>query len=133
MAKTTRKNKPARASKSKQDTSPNKEIISIVGDGNVVGNHSSSHVTKIASRPTPTPLASPAPANSRNRQPLWIVTAGGITSAILAITTNVIAAYLQETFGILNDITRFAAVVVVFLVSLGITIWLGIRHHQPAH
>jgi uncharacterized membrane protein len=72
----------------------------------------------------------PASADSHWRRPLWIVVVGGIVSVVLAVVTNIIAAYLQERFEILSEVGRLVFVIIVFLVSLGAAILIEVKHSR---
>jgi hypothetical protein len=55
------------------------------------------------------------------------IIASTVAASVLGIATNIIATYLQERFNLLNNQGRFAVVVVVFLITLAIGIWLAVN------
>ncbi len=50
-----------------------------------------------------------------------------VSSAILAVTVNLATSYLQEQHQLVSDEVRFVTVAVVFIVSLGVLIVVGLR------
>jgi hypothetical protein len=50
-----------------------------------------------------------------------------IIATILGILSDLIAAYIQDHFNILNSQARFGIVLAVFISSLSIGVWLAIK------
>ncbi|RLF49734.1 MAG: hypothetical protein DRN19_05530 [Thermoplasmata archaeon] len=53
-----------------------------------------------------------------------------VVAVILGIASNIVAAYLQDQFNLLNDQGRFVVVVAVFTVTLAIGTWLAVKQGQ---
>ena len=124
MAKNSQKSKRKKNDKVKSRTSDDSKAIKIVGDGNVIGDHSSSQVTKLEYKNT----SQKSPPSSSQKRSALLIFVGLVISTLIAITTDIIAAYLQDKLNIFTDNTRLAIVIVVFLVALVIAIWLTIKY-----
>jgi hypothetical protein len=124
-----------------------KGVTQIIGDGNIIGDHSTSHVVKTETHINK-PITGPVHTGSgninvepnvnqsfppdistktlsdRHSYVFWIVV-GVLAASISSLTSNIIATYLQEQFNLLNNQGRFVIVVIVFFVTLAISIWVA--------
>jgi hypothetical protein len=138
-----------------QNAAAGKGVTQIVGDGNVVGEGSMSHVNKTETHfhaPVTGPVHSgsgdihvqsgedqpPSPPSSSEvtstRRPRWgWIAFSVVVAAISGIAANIIATKLQEQFDLLSNPGRFAIVVVVFVITLAIGVWLAVKQgHKPS-
>ena len=65
--------------------------------------------------------------NGGHRKPVLLVVVGLLLATILGILSNIIAAYIQEKHGLINDSGRFAVVFAIFILFLTASIVIVIR------
>ena len=65
--------------------------------------------------------------DSAKRSIYFKVILGIVVSTFLGIATNILANYLQESFNLIKTSERILAVLIVFMISLVVTIILGIK------
>jgi HEAT repeat protein len=75
------------------------------------------------------PLFAPESAESRS-SPARFIILGTLVAALSGLASNILAAYLQERYRLITDTGRLGLVVTVFVLTLGISIWLALRQEK---
>ena len=94
--------------------------------------HTGSGDVKIDTNQSPSPRTTSIDSSdsSIRRFRARLMAISTVVAVILGIASNIVAAYLQDQFNLLNDQGRFVVVVAVFTVTLAIGTWLAVKQGQ---
>lgn len=74
-------------------------------------------------------LSAPTPVRTGPLS-VFLIAFGVVAAAISGLASNIIAAFLQDQLGLVNDAWRISIVVAVFVLTLAVAIWLALRQQS---